>query len=350
MDLTTNETTEAKPATPSRILLVEDDAMVRKMLARFLEPRYAIAHAGNGREALELLKQEQEIDLILTDVRMPIMDGLQLVRAVKRVRPHVPIVVMTGLGTEETAIEALRAGATNYLKKPFRNNELDLVVRKSLELGQARRGRLAGLTYLRESTKTFEFPARVDIARSVIALLTEGLVEIGLIEATDLLNLEVALGEALSNAVLHGALEMTEAVEATRYDREAFDRAYQERVREPKYGGRSVGVQARLSQDAATFVVEDPGKGFDFSALPPAEQLSTLEGLRGRGLMLIRLFMDDVAHEVGGRRIRMVKKASRGGVTSHVARPQTERITAASVQKDSNAPPKRAAGSDPEQA
>src|SRR5262245_49757422 len=130
---------ESKDASRSRLLLVEDDALVRKMLGTFLEPRYAVSHAGNGRDALELLKTA-EVDLVLTDVRMPVMDGIQLVRAIRRLKPHLPVVVMTGLGNEETAVEALRAGATNYLKKPFRNHELDHVVRKCLEITQGLKG------------------------------------------------------------------------------------------------------------------------------------------------------------------------------------------------------------------
>jgi CheY-like chemotaxis protein len=319
-------TTASESHSPSRILLAEDDALVRKMLAAFLEPRFTVLHATNGRDALELLKAEKDVDIVLTDVRMPVMDGLQLVRAVRRMRPQLPVIVMTGVGNEETVVEALRAGATNYLKKPFRNNELDHVLRKCLEITQRMRGRVTALSFLRESERTFELPARLEHARALLPLLTDGLVDMGLIEATDLLNLEVALEEALSNAVIHGSLDLTDVARTQKTDREKFERAYAERVQDPVYSGRTIVVRARVTRDEAEFTVEDTGKGFDVTGLPPPDQLSTLDGLQGRGLMLIRLFMDEVVHENDGRRIRLVKRsaASRANATGRIFVGKTE--------------------------
>src|SRR5947199_10450512 len=129
------------------ILLVEDEANVLKMLERFLAPTYRCHSATNGKDALEVLKNEREIDLVVTDVRMPGMDGIQLIRAVRRLRPYMPAIAMTAYGSEETAVEALRAGATNYLRKPFKTQEFLAVVRQCIELAQARRGKTASLSY-----------------------------------------------------------------------------------------------------------------------------------------------------------------------------------------------------------
>src|SRR5690349_1401756 len=134
------------------ILLVEDEANVLKMLERFLSPSYRCLAATNGKDALEILKTEKEIDIVVTDVRMPVMDGIQLIRALKRIRPHMPAIAMTAYGSEETAVEALRAGATNYLRKPFKTQEFLSIVRKAIEVAQARRGKAVSLGYLREAT------------------------------------------------------------------------------------------------------------------------------------------------------------------------------------------------------
>jgi FixJ family two-component response regulator len=249
----------------------------------------------------------------VTDVRMPEMDGLQLIRAIKRMRPSLPTVAMTAYGSEETAIEALRAGATNYLRKPFKTQEFLTVVRKCLELAQSRKGRTTTLAHLRENLKHFEIPARLEVARAVIPHLTEDLVDLGILEAQDLLNLEVALEEALSNAIIHGTLALTDEAHKLRQDREAFERAYLNRRNDPRFAGKTVSVWSRLTPLDATFTIEDRGPGFDPDALPPAQELTTLQGVHGRGLMLIRLFMDEVVHENGGRRIKMVKRPHRGG-------------------------------------
>jgi CheY-like chemotaxis protein/anti-sigma regulatory factor (Ser/Thr protein kinase) len=293
----------------ARILLVEDEREVRTMLERFLSATYTCVPASNGREALELLKADGAIDLVVTDVRMPEMDGIQLLRAVRRLKPELPVVAITAYGTEETAIEALRAGATNYLRKPFKLQELQAIVRKCVELASSRKGRLVALGFLRDAHKTFEVPARLEAAKAVVRQLTEDLVELGIVESQELLNLDVALEEAVTNAVLHGALELTEDVNKFRGERELFDRAYTARIAEPKYEKRSVAVSVHLTRTEATFVVEDRGPGFDPSTLPKSDELTTLKGVHGRGLMLIRLFMDQVVHEQGGRRIKMVKRA-----------------------------------------
>jgi CheY-like chemotaxis protein/anti-sigma regulatory factor (Ser/Thr protein kinase) len=294
-------------------LLVEDEANVLKMLERFLAPTYRVIPASNGKDALETLKTTREIDVVVTDVRMPHMDGLQLIRAIKRLRPHLPAIAMTAYGTEETAIEALRAGATNYLRKPFKTQEFLTVVRKAIELANARKNLTSAFAFLRESSKTYEVPARLEAARSLLPHLTEGLTELGIVEAQDVLNLEVALEEALGNAIVHGALELTEEAQKLRTDREGFERAYNARRADPKYSGRTVTAVVRTTPQEVVFTVEDKGPGFDPQALPPAEKMTTLQGVQGRGLMLIRLFMDEVTHEAQGRRIRMVKRATRPG-------------------------------------
>src|SRR4051812_25895963 len=194
----------------STILLVEDEANVLKMLERFLAPSYRCLAATNGKDALEILKVERDVDVVVTDVRMPGMDGIQLIRAIRRLRPHLPAIAMTAYGSEETAVEALRAGATNYLRKPFKTQEFLSVVRKCIEVAQARRGKTAAFSYLQETSKTFEIPARLEATRMVLPHLTDGLADLGIVEPQDLLNLDVALEEALSNAVIHGSLLLTE--------------------------------------------------------------------------------------------------------------------------------------------
>lgn len=305
----------SEPLVKPRILLVEDERDVRTMLERFLASTYQCLPAANGREALDLLKTERDVDLVVTDVRMPEMDGIQLLKAVRRLRPELPVIAITAYGNEETAIEALRAGATNYLRKPFKLQEFQAIVRKGVELAQTRKSRTTAFGYLRDSHKVFELPARLEVTRAVVGHLTDGVVELGIVEPAELLNLEVALEEALANAVIHGSLELTQDAQKLKGDREAFDHAYAERMADPRFASRTIAASVHLTRTEAIFMVEDRGPGFDASALPAPEALTSLKGVHGRGLMLIRLFMDQVVHELGGRRIKMVKRvaAARSG-------------------------------------
>ena len=119
-------------ATRARLLVVDDEQPQREMLAGILERAgFEVMTAADGARALELLGQEG-YDLLLTDQRMPNMDGLALLEQAQRLEPRLPVVLMTAYGTVSTAVEAMKRGAADYLTKPFERDELLLVVGKAI--------------------------------------------------------------------------------------------------------------------------------------------------------------------------------------------------------------------------
>jgi len=122
-----------------KILIAEDDPHLRKVLASELEGEgYETQGAADGRRALESLA-ETPVDLILTDLVMPGIDGLELLRRVKNLDTELPVVLMTGFGGVDTAVAALRSGAFDYLTKPLRLDELLVVIERALERSRLRR-------------------------------------------------------------------------------------------------------------------------------------------------------------------------------------------------------------------
>ena len=116
-----------------RLLLVEDDEVFLRPLHRTLELKgYEVVPVHSAEEALESLKAE-DVDVVLTDRRLPGMDGVELVRQIKVEHPDLAVVVMTAYGTIESAVEAMRLGAEDYLVKPFETAELLLVIRRAIE-------------------------------------------------------------------------------------------------------------------------------------------------------------------------------------------------------------------------
>ncbi|MEW5911140.1 MAG: sigma-54 dependent transcriptional regulator [Thermodesulfobacteriota bacterium] len=117
-----------------RILVVDDEKNYLVVLEALLsQAGYEVASAQNGAQALALV-EEAEPDLVITDMRMPQMSGLELIRRLKERYTDLPIVVMTAYGTVENAVEAMKLGATDYISKPFENTELLLTVEKSLKM------------------------------------------------------------------------------------------------------------------------------------------------------------------------------------------------------------------------
>jgi DNA-binding NtrC family response regulator len=128
--LSTKKIDEAAPR--ARLLVVDDEEPQRMMLAKILgRAGFQVVTAADGTEALSSLK-DAPFDLMLTDQRMPSMDGLELLERVRRTRPELPIILMTAYGTVSTAVEAMKRGASDYLTKPFERDELLVVVEKAI--------------------------------------------------------------------------------------------------------------------------------------------------------------------------------------------------------------------------
>lgn len=116
----------------SSILVVEDEKNTREGFGQFLEGLdYDVSVAANGKEALTLLKAENP-DIILSDLKMPEMDGLTLLHEIKRIKPDTIVIMFTAYGTVENAVQAMKAGAYYYLTKPINFDELELVLKKAI--------------------------------------------------------------------------------------------------------------------------------------------------------------------------------------------------------------------------
>ena len=130
-------TTDTRDGRP-RILVVDDEASIRDLLSKTLAlAEYEVETAPDGTAALERLRQVQgnkksEYDLIIADLKMPGMDGLSLIRQVKRIKHDLPIIIITGFSTESTAIEAVNLGVAGYLTKPFRVPQVLAAAAKAL--------------------------------------------------------------------------------------------------------------------------------------------------------------------------------------------------------------------------
>jgi DNA-binding NtrC family response regulator len=120
------------------ILIVEDEAKMRRLLELNLgEDGFTTLSAGDAESGLKLLR-ENTVDLVVTDLKLPGMNGLEFLQAIKRQNAALPVVVMTAFGTVETAVEAMKAGASDYVLKPFSLSEMRMVIRKELDVRDLR--------------------------------------------------------------------------------------------------------------------------------------------------------------------------------------------------------------------
>ncbi|HKO90155.1 MAG TPA: response regulator, partial [Polyangiaceae bacterium] len=116
-----------------RILVVDDEQVIREILADFLSMEgFWVRTAEDGSAALVELSRNQ-YDLVLSDLKMPVMGGLELLKAISEHTPNVVTIIMTGFGTVETAIDAMKKGAYDYILKPFKVEEVVHTIRRGLE-------------------------------------------------------------------------------------------------------------------------------------------------------------------------------------------------------------------------
>ena len=118
-----------------RILIVDDEARMHRIFEINLSPKYEIKMAGDGEEALEILKT-QEANLLITDLKMPGMDGMGLLQEARRIVPDLPVILMTAYGTIEGAVQAMKEGAADYILKPIKMDEMDLLIEKTLSVSR----------------------------------------------------------------------------------------------------------------------------------------------------------------------------------------------------------------------
>jgi len=115
------------------ILIVDDEKNYLVVLEALLSPEgYEIMTSNKGQDALRLIR-EADVDLVLTDMKMPGMSGMDLLEEAKKIKPEVPVIMMTAYGTIEMAVEAMKKHAYDYITKPFQNEELKLTIRKAVE-------------------------------------------------------------------------------------------------------------------------------------------------------------------------------------------------------------------------
>jgi two-component system NtrC family response regulator len=122
-----------------KVLVVDDEKNYLLIMEDFLsEQGYSVLTAGDAQTALKTL-EDTDLDLILTDMKMPGLSGIELIRRVKEVDPDMPVVMMTAFGSVEKAVEAMRAGAYDFLMKPFENEAMLRTIERALEIGRLKR-------------------------------------------------------------------------------------------------------------------------------------------------------------------------------------------------------------------
>lgn len=284
-------------------ILVVDDALSDRTLVSGIAAKWSdsrILQAEDGRVALAMIEQDPP-DLILTDMHMPEMDGLELVTAVRETNPSIPIILMTAKGSEEIAARALRAGAASYVPKRRLAQDLIDTIRQVHNTSRGERTQVRLMHHATSTDTTFVLFNDRGLIRAAVDQVLNMLRCLPLRDQTERLRVGIALEEALNNASYHGNLQVRDEAgdDKRRYPEVAGQRSFTD-----PWKARRIHLRINIDRNVAEFTVRDDGDGFDWQhwmSLPDDDQSDT------RGIALMRSVMDEVTFNETGNQITLLK-------------------------------------------
>jgi CheY-like chemotaxis protein len=295
------------------VLVVDDSPIDRVLIEGILrkDPRVKTTQAASGADALALIGQSQP-DVVVTDLQMPEMDGLQLVTSLRIHYPHVPVILITAHGSEDLAVRALEQGAATYVPKSHMARSLLPAVDQVVELARNDLGYEA-LAKAMEYAE-FRFNAGNDLATTqrLVELVQQLAASIGVCDTGGQVRLGMALEEAFRTAILRGNLELTpDLLLAVSGHDEASRQRLHRLASTPPQADRRVKVRVRISPYEARIDIAHEGPPLVIPGTPEVAS-PALEDPADRSLVLMRAFMDEVTFAADGGSLTLIKRRAGG--------------------------------------
>jgi serine/threonine-protein kinase RsbW len=267
-----------------RILIAEDSKTMRFYLRDLLQKEgYQVETVSNGKEALEVIeeshKQTRPYTIVITDVVMPEMDGLELLQKVKEIDQEIIIVVITSETTMDTAIRALNLGATNFFRKPPNPKEILDVIWQASRIKELSFESLELIPFMTR-TLHIEIPSQIKFIKGIAHNIIQEAKMMGYNEKELKDKMPVTIDEAVTNAIKHG---------------NKFDE------------NKKVKIQVDIDIEKIKIVVSDEGSGFKVDEVPDPTDPNHFLKMSGRGIFFMRLSMDDVAYNDQGTQLTLIK-------------------------------------------
>jgi CheY-like chemotaxis protein/anti-sigma regulatory factor (Ser/Thr protein kinase) len=287
------------------ILVVDDSEVDRHVTGNCIQSvESKVVYATDGLDALRKIEQHFP-DLVITDMQMPIMNGLQLLTNLKQDYPALPVILVTSKGSESIAADALMRGAASYVPKQSLARDLPDTIQHVLQAARDDLGHSMLMHCMDCNSSSFTIYNDLSLIKTLVSHFQEMLRCLPLGDETERLRVGIALYEALSNAYYHGNLEIGSSIE--RSDREAFAMLANERQLQPPYCDRKIGIEISLDRESVRCVVRDEGPGFDTSNLAVTLSAESMES-GGRGIILMHTIMDEVSYNDRGNEVTLVKR------------------------------------------
>lgn len=289
------------------IAYIGDPDALEAALSALSLPKHAPEVVTVESEA-ELIEKIDRGSLVLTDLPEP--SGMELLRSIvghNTPKFSTPVVILTSTRNEQLAVRALRDVATSYLPSRLIESELFQTVRNVFSVANAHQNRMRIMECVEQWKTEFVLENDNALIGPLVRYLQESTQRLGLLsEPGEETRLGIALEEAILNSMYHGSLEVSSKLRED--DDSKFYALVNKRRTELPYSDRRVRVNVEFSREKAVFVIEDEGPGFDISKVPDPTKPDNVEKVCGRGMLLMRTFMDEVEYNDIGNRVTMTKR------------------------------------------
>jgi len=288
-----------------KILVADDQELMRTILVRFIQRAgYEVIAAQNGEEAIDLYRLERPA-LVISDIQMPKMNGLTLLREIKRLDAGAFVILISGFGSEEVLLQALRGGAINFFKKPFKVEEVVDVLHQVLRHREIVRFPELATQTLVEDGKKFEFAPFDFNVLPIINQITLNLDR--LLPEPELINVRIGIEEMINNAVEHGCLGIGFEEKNAALRSGSFNDLVKEKMELLIERPRRITVASKLTTEELVVIIGDEGDGFDWRSIPALSGENLLQ-FNGRGIFLTKIFFDAVDYNAQGNEVTLRKR------------------------------------------
>ncbi len=288
-----------------KILVVENNNPSREYLHDLLHfEGYDCEVASNGKEGLALYDTYKP-DLILSDVRMPYMDGLTLLRTLRQRQSDVIFIITTAHGNEQIVNDVYQKGVNDYLIKPIESDFLLRTINKYENVIRHRQIKQKAEGNVKFKFVSTQFPTNYNhIPIIVNKLVSEISVPIDSILKS---RMELSINELITNSIEHGNLEITYEEKNLLNSFENFSKLIETRMQNPRLSGRIVNVDYYQTEDYLEWIITDEGKGFNWrDVIDPTEGENILKP-SGRGIFITKHYVDEIEYSGRGNIVRIKK-------------------------------------------
>ena len=287
-----------------KVLVVEDDYSSRELLKICIEKEgYQCQTANDGVDGFNLFKKFNP-DLIISDVRMPNMTGMELLESIRKISKDVIIVFITGHGNEELALQALQLGANNYLKKPVDITEIKALTNRYYDVIKSKAIQSNIVDLIKHREMEIEIESDMNLVQSLANYLSEKTGNF--FDSKERMRIELGINELLINAIEHGNWEITYEEKNLALLEDRIGELYKSKREDPDIIDKKVVVKYKQSEKFCEWIITDDGKGFDWKSVPNPVDIQ-LSRINGRGILLSKLQFDEMEYLGKGNSVRIKK-------------------------------------------